>query len=125
MAQKKSGTDSQMMIMNKKQLTLLGTFMVSLGFIMYFVLNELNSSSVIFDDIFFVCSVTACLLLAMYYKNAYVITLLSGLFGTVLWTVQFFSIQRGLSVAVFYFIVFINSLIAVNQQYINERNSKK
>ena len=114
---KKNSEDSQMKIMNKKQIVTLISFMVILGIVMYFVLNALNSSSVIFDDIFFVCSVSACLLLAMYFKNAYVITLLSGLFGTVLWTVQYLKTRQGLSVAVFYCIVFVNSLIAVYQQY--------
>lgn len=88
-----------------------------LGVIMYFVLSLLNSSSVIFDDIFFVFSVTACMMLAFYYKNAYIITLLSGLFGTILWTVQYFDTQQGLSVAVFYLIVLINSIVAVYRQY--------
>ncbi|MDO4153232.1 MAG: nicotinamide riboside transporter PnuC [Clostridia bacterium] len=114
---KKNSEDSQMKIMNKKQIVMLLSFMAILGIVMYFVLNALNSSSVIFDDIFFVCSVSACLLLAMYFKNAYVITLLSGLFGTVLWTVQYLKTRQGLSVAVFYCIVFVNSLIAVYQQY--------
>ena len=114
---KKNSEDSQMKIMNKKQIVMLISFMVALGIVMYFVLNALNSSSVIFDDIFFVCSVSACLLLAMYFKNAYVITLLSGLFGTILWTVQYLKTRQGLSVAVFYCIVFVNSLIAVYQQY--------
>lgn len=114
---KKSSIESKMKIMNKKQLALLGAFVISLGFIMYFVLKKINSSSVIFDDIFFVCSVSACLLLAMYFRNAYIVTLFSGLFGTVLWAVQYFSTHQGFSVAVFYFIVFINSIIAVCQQY--------
>lgn len=113
----KSGTDSQMKIMTRKQLVLLCFLMAMLGLIMYFVLRALGSSSVIFDDIFFVCSVSACLLLAMYFKNAYIITLFSGLFGTVLWTVQYFKTHQGLSIAVFYLIVFINSCIAVYQQY--------
>lgn len=114
---KKKSDKSQMRIMNKKQLVMLVSFMAVLGVVMYFVLNALNSSSVIFDDIFFVCSVSACLLLAMYFKNAYVITLFSGLFGTVLWVVQYLKTSQGLSVAVFYCIVFVNSLIAVHQQY--------
>lgn len=114
---KKNSEDSRMKIMSKKQIVMLIFFMAILGVVMYFVLNALNSSSVIFDDIFFVCSVSACILLAMYFKNAYIITLFSGLFGTVLWTVQYLKTSQGLSVAVFYFIVFVNSLIAVYQQY--------
>lgn len=113
----KSADNGKMKTMSKKQIVLLLVLMLLLGFIMYFVLNAIGSSSVIFDDIFFVCSVTACLLLAMYFKNAYVITLLSGLFGTVLWAVQFFKTKQGLSVAVFYFIVLLNSCIAVYNQY--------
>lgn len=113
----KKQADIKMKVMNKKQIALLCFFILLLGFVMYFVLNRLNSSSVIFDDFFFVFSVTACLLLAFYYKNAYVITMLSGLFGTVLWSFQYFETRQGLSVAVFYFIVLINSIIAVFQQY--------
>lgn len=113
----KKQADIKMKVMNKKQIALLCSFMLLLGFVMYFVLNRLKSSSVIFDDFFFVFSVTACLLLAFYYKNAYVITMLSGLFGTVLWSFQYFETRQGLSVAVFYFIVLINSIIAVFQQY--------
>lgn len=113
----KSSTGGQMKIMTRKQLVLLVSLMAMLGLVMYAVLRALGSSSVIFDDIFFVCSVSACLLLAMYFKNAYIITLFSGLFGTVLWTVQYFKTNQGLSVAVFYLIVFINSCIAVYQQY--------
>ena len=113
----KKQADITMKVMNRKQISLLCLFMVLLGFIMYFVLYRLNSSSVVFDDFFFVFSVTACLLLAFYYKNAYVITMLSGLFGTVLWSYQYAAAQQGLSVAVFYLIVFINSIIAVYQQY--------
>ena len=115
--QAQNNKNGEMKIMNKRQLVILGCFMLLLGVIMYFVLSLLNSSSVIFDDIFFVFSVTACLLLAFYYKNAYIITLLSGLFGTILWSVQYFATQQGLSVAVFYLIVLINSVIAVYTQY--------
>ena len=113
----KKQADIKMKVMNRKQIALLCSFMLLLGFVMYFVLNKLHSSSVIFDDFFFVFSVTACLLLAFYYKNAYVITMLSGLFGTVLWSFQYFETRQGLSVAVFYFIVLMNSIIAVFQQY--------
>ncbi len=121
----KNSDDGEMKIMNKRQLTVLGTFMVCLGFVMYFILNALGSNSVICDDIFFVFSVSACLLLAMYFKNAYIITLLSGLFGTVLWTAQYFELAQGLSVAVFYLIVLINSIIAVCKQYKKPINNKE
>lgn len=90
----KKQADIKMKVMSRKQIALLSFFMLLLGFIMYFVLNRLNSSSVIFDDFFFVFSVTACLLLAFYYKNAYVITMLSGLFGTVLWSFQYFETRQ-------------------------------
>lgn len=121
---KKSNGEKNMSVMNKKQLSLLSLFMILLGTIMYFILSMLRSGNVIFDDIFFVFSVSACLLLAMYFKNAYIITLLSGLFGTVLWSIQYFTINQGLSVAVFYFIVLISSVIAVCQKYniLNDRS---
>lgn len=121
---KKSNGEKNMSVMNKKQLSLLSLFMILLGTIMYFILSMLRSGNVIFDDIFFVFSVSACLLLAMYFKNAYIITLLSGLFGTVLWSIQYFTINQGLSVAVFYFIALISSVIAVCQKYniLNDRS---
>lgn len=121
---KKSNGEKNMSVMNKKQLSLLSLFMILLGTIMYFILSMLRSGNVIFDDIFFVFSVSACLLLAMYFKNAYIITLLSGLFGTVLWSIQYFTINQRLSVAVFYFIALISSVIAVCQKYniLNDRS---
>lgn len=119
-----SAKETQMKTMNKKQLTLLISLMLLLGLVMYFVLTALKSNSVIFDDFFFVFSVTACLLLAMYFKNAYIVTLLSGLFGTVLWTVQFIKTNQALSLAVFYFIVLLNSCIAVYRQYKPKRKKE-
>ena len=51
--------------MSNRARIITAALLLSLGAIMYFVLNAPNSNSVIFDDIFFVFSVTACLLLAL------------------------------------------------------------
>lgn len=87
--------------------------MILLGIIMMFVLKNLNSSAILVDDIFFVFSVTACVLLAVGYQNAYVVTLLSGLGGTALWLYQMLQTGVGLSIAVFYVIVSVNSVMAI------------
>lgn len=114
---KKESTQSIMKTMTSKQQMLLGGSMLALGVVMYFVLQASNSTSVLLDTIFFVFSVSACFLLAFCYKNAYLITLMSGLGGVVLWTYQMVQTGNGFSVATFYMIVSINSIIAVYEQY--------
>lgn len=54
--------------MSNRARIITAALLLSLGAIMYFVLNALNCNSVIFDDMFFVFSVTACLLLALALK---------------------------------------------------------
>lgn len=81
------------------------------------VLAKTGSPAAAPDAVFFVFSVTACLLLAFCYRNAYLVTLLSGLGGVILWTGQMIAGKPGLSVAAFYMIVAVNSIIAVYQQY--------
>lgn len=107
--------------MTWKGITGLGVSMLALGAVMYAVLGWLNSTAVLVDDIFFVFSVSACLLLAFRYKNAYIVTLLSGLGGTVLWTYQMITVNNGFSLAAFYLIVSVNSIIAIYQQYIKKQ----
>lgn len=117
---KKKNTKSIMKEMPLKHIIGLSCFMVALGGVMYFVLKASNSTSVLFDTIFFVFSVSACLLLAFCYKNAYIITLMSGLGGTILWSYQMITTGNGFSIAAFYLIVAINSIIAVYEQYIKK-----
>lgn len=116
----KKDSDAIMKKMPYKGVALLCGGMVLLGVVMYFVLKMLHSQSVLLDAIFFVCSVSACLLLAIRYKNAYIITLLSGLGGTALWGHQTIQTGVGISLAVFYFIVCINSVLAVYHQYLKK-----
>lgn len=123
-ARKKKSTESIMREMSIKQNIALGIAMATLGVMMYFVLGGSKSMSVLLDTIFFVCSVSACLLLAFCYKNAYVITLMSGLGGTFLWSYHMVETGSGCSIAVFYMIVSINSVIAVYEQYIQNRKFK-
>lgn len=116
---KKKKSLNIMKSMTAKQICLLSAFMAVLSVIMFCVLSLLNGkgSGIIFDDVFFVFSVTACFLLAFCYKNAYIITLLSGIGGTLLWSYQMIAVQKGLAVAVFYFIVAVNSVVAIKEQY--------
>lgn len=104
--------------MTGKGIVALCISMLTLGTVMYAILGWLNSAAVLVDDIFFVFSVSACLLLAFRYKNAYIVTLLSGLGGTALWTYQMIMMNNGFSLSVFYLIVSVNSVIAIYQQYI-------
>lgn len=117
---KKENTQQIMKTMSSKQQIFLGVMMVTLGVIMYFVLQTSNSTNVLLDTIFFVCSMSACFLLAFCYKNAYLITLMSGLGGVVLWTYQMLQTGNGFSVAAFYMIVSINSILAVYEQYLKK-----
>ncbi|MGL4737015.1 MAG: nicotinamide riboside transporter PnuC [Cellulosilyticaceae bacterium] len=117
---KKQEATTIMKEMTGKQLFLLGSGMCLLGIVMYQVLLDLGSTSVLPDTVFFVFSVSACLLLAFCFKNAYVITLFSGLGGTFLWTYQMVHTQTGFSIAVFYMVVALNSVIAVYQHYFSQ-----
>lgn len=117
---KKKSSDAIMKKMSLKQIIGLSFSMIVLGIVMYFVLKAFNSTSILIDDIFFIFSVSACLLLAFCYKNAYIITLISGICGTVLWTYQMLETGNGFSIAAFYMIVSINSIIAVYEQYIKQ-----
>ena len=117
---KKESTEAIMKKMSFRQNSMLGFAMIALGIVMYFVLQLSNSTNVLVDSVFFVFSVSACLLLAFCYKNAYMITLMSGVCGTILWTYQMLETGSGFSIAAFYLIVSINSIIAVYEQYIKK-----
>lgn len=120
---KKSGqAETQLKTMRKKSVFLLCVFMVCIGVASYFLLNSLNSENIIPDTIFFAFSVTACVLLALRYKIAYIITLFSGAGGVVLYSVQMFSSGRGLSIAVFYGLVTVNSIIGVINNYLKKQS---
>lgn len=117
----KESTEAIMKKMSFRQNSMLGFAMIALGVVIYLVLQLSNSTNVLVDSVFFVFSVSACLLLAFCYKNAYMITLMSGVCGTVLWTYQMLETGSGFSIAAFYLIVSINSIIAVYEQYIKKR----
>lgn len=114
---KNSTNNNPLKIMNHKQFSILCIAMILLAVAMYFILRELNSSNVVCDAIFFVFSVSACLLLAFRYKNAFIVTLLSGLGGTALWLYQSIVTNIGISLAVFYIIVSVNSIYAIYTNY--------
>ena len=60
---------------------------------------------------------TACIGLAACYKNAYIVNLGSGIGGTILWLYKAITMGTGISMAVFFAIVALNSALAVQQQY--------
>lgn len=113
----KTNNETTLKAMSKLKLTLLTFSIIIIGVASYFLLNALHSENIIPDTIFFVFSVVACILLALRYKIAYIITLLSGLGGTVLWIFQMITTGNGASIAVFYIIVTINSVIAIIKNY--------
>ena len=86
--------------------------MVILGVGSYFLMLAVKSKDIIPDTIFFVFSVSACILLALRFKVAYIVTLLSGLGGTIL-----FAVTGNISLSVFYAIVSINSIIGIVNNY--------
>ena len=115
----RSNNGTILKVMNIIKLFILIFFMIGVGVAGYFLLNTLNGSNKIYDIVFFVFSVSACVLLALRYRLAYIITLLSGLGGVVLYTTQYIVLEISLSLAFFYIIVSINSIIAVYNNYFN------
>ena len=117
---KKEETDQIMRCMTRKGTGLLTVSMLAGWFVMFFLLPVSGGSrgiGTVLDAAFFVFSVAACLQLAFCYKSAYLVTLLSGLGGTLLWGWKMFEKGTGVSLAVFYLIVLVNSVIAVRMQY--------
>lgn len=114
-------SETQLKIMSKKMIAILAVFVVAVAVGSYFLLKALNSANIIPDTIFFVFSVTACILLALRYRNAYIVTLFSGLGGTILYTFQMITQGIGLSIAAFYGLVTINSVIAIVNNYKKSR----
>ena len=106
--------------MTRKGTGLLVASMLAGWLVMFFLLPASDGGrgiGTVLDAAFFVFSVAACLQLAFCYKSAYLVTLLSGLGGTLLWGWKMFEKGTGLSLAVFYLIVLVNSVIAVRMQY--------
>ena len=117
---KKEETDQIMRRMTRKGTGLLVAAMLAGWLVMFFLLPASDGGrgiGTVLDAAFFVFSVAACLQLAFCYKSAYLVTLLSGLGGTLLWGWKMFEKGTGLSLAVFYLIVLVNSVIAVRMQY--------
>ena len=117
---KKEETDQIMRRMTRKGTGLLVASMLAGWLVMFFLLPASDGGrgiGTVLDAAFFVFSVAACLQLAFCYKSAYLVTLLSGLGGTLLWGWKMFEKGTGLSLAVFYLIVLVNSVIAVRMQY--------
>lgn len=106
--------------MDRRELTSMVVGAIVLFVIMTGILSAINgafNANVLFDTFFFVCSVTACIGLAACYKNAYIVNLGSGIGGTILWLYKAITMETGISMAVFFAIVALNSALAVQQQY--------
>ena len=117
---KKKETEAIMRKMNRRERTFMIVGAIVLFAIMTGILSAVNgalNANVLFDTFFFVCSVTACIGLAACYKNAYIVNLGSGIGGTILWLYKAITMETGISMAVFFVIVAINSALAVHQQY--------
>ena len=111
---KKKETEAIMKKMDRRELTSMVVGAIVLFVIMTGILSAINgafNANVLFDTFFFVCSVTAC------YKNAYIVNLGSGIGGTILWLYKAITMETGISMAVFFAIVALNSALAVQQQY--------
>ncbi len=117
---KKKETEAIMKKMDRRELTSMVVGAIVLFVIMTGILSAINgafNANVLFDTFFFVCSVTACIGLAACYKNAYIVNLGSGIGGTILWLYKAITMETGISMAVFFAIVALNSALAVQQQY--------
>ena len=112
---KKKETEAIMKKMDRRELSLMVVGAIVLFVIMTGILSAINgafNANVLFDTFFFVCSVMAAC-----YKNAYIVNLGSGIGGTILWLYKAITMETGISMAVFFAIVALNSALAVQQQY--------
>ncbi len=108
--------------LNKKQSFATGiSFPVSVA-VIYCILNALNSNGPFLDAVFFSITLVSCVLLALYYRSAYLFVALSGVAGTAFWGYQLVVNHTGASVLTLYFFVFLNALTAIKQQYFNKEN---
>ena len=110
---KKKETEAIMKKMNRRELTFMIVGAIVLFAIMAGILSAVNgalNANVLFDTFFFVGQ-AACS------KNAYIVHLGSGIGGTILWLYKAITMETGISMAVFFAIVAINSALAVHQQY--------
>ena len=125
---KKTLSDKIMKIMTYPQMIVFIILLFLAGnrifLILFFITGKIEIGRV-FDVIFFLFSAAACLLLAFCFKSAYIITLLSGIGGTMLWLYHTLADGTGFSLCIFYFIVAINSIIAVHDQYFSDTLNKK
>lgn len=114
----------QLKKMSKKQLIItIIAFPLSITAI-YFILFAIKSNGPIFDAIFFSMTLMSCILLAVYYRSAYVFVCLSGFSGIALWLYQLIANGTGASLLTLYVFVFINSLGAIKAQYFNKKSIK-
>lgn len=104
-----SGTVKMQKLSLKNQIAVLSAVAIT-QVLIYILLNLINSSSAFFDSFFFATSLISCILLAKKKKEAYIIIMLSGIAGTLLWLSQFITTGDGISVLILNFFVLINSV---------------
>lgn len=95
-------------------------FFISIAGI-YFILNAVKSNGPLLDAVFFSITLLSCVLLAFYYRSAYLFVALSGVAGTAVWAYQLIVNNTGASVLTLYVFVLINALSAIKQQYLNKK----
>lgn len=113
-----SGTVKMKRLSLKKRIAVLFAVVITQVFI-YIPLNLINSSSPFFDSFFFAASLISCILLAKKKSEAYIIIMLSGIAGTLLWMSQFILNSTGLSVLLLNFFILINSFRGLKIQKSN------
>lgn len=81
------------------------------------VLKLINGSGVLFDAFFLTTSLISCILLAKYYRVAYVYIMLSGVGGVGLWLYQFITLGEGITVVLLNAFILINAIIGIVKNY--------
>lgn len=103
-----------------KQGAVVGVLFFASIVVIYFILKAVNSNGPLLDAIFFSITLLSCVLLALYYRSAYLFVALSGAAGTAVWAYQMAVNNTGASVLTLYVFVLINAMMAIKQQYLDK-----
>lgn len=121
---KNSNNNLQLKRLSAKQLILGGVVTVVSYFAILGILLLLKSSGAGFDAFFLSATLISCILLARYYKEAYIFIMLSGLAGTSLWLYQYIAEGKGLSILILNSFVLFNAIIAIIKNYKKSKSEK-
>lgn len=114
---KKKESINKLEKLTKHQSFLLSIFVIVSYGVILTVLYLLNSSGAVFDAFFLTASLISCILLAKYYKSAYIFIMISGLAGTLLWLYQLITTSKGSSILVLNSFVLFNAIIGIVKNY--------